>query len=212
MQVLGSASAAAAVHVLTDALQDDPGFAHVVTRANARREAVATLYRMLVDDALRVATVLGTHDAGLAGVLVLYPPGTYPMSRSRKLRGLGTLWPLLVRNPADAQRLERFGTSIDDAFPATPTWYVAALGVRRDAQRAGHGRRLVTHALQLADRSGAPCYLETAAAANVAYYESLGFGLLSPRAPLRRGGPPEARMLRPPGPPRAGAAGSSPQA
>ena len=99
-----------------------------------------------------------------------------------------TLAATLVKEARDQEAFERiFNLYFLD---------LEALGVRPDAQHRGHGRRLMARVLRDADHASADCYLETSQAVNVPYYESMGFESLGAFAPLRRGGPPEARMRR----------------
>ena len=68
-------------------------------------------------------------------------------------------------------------------------WYVEALGVRPDLQRAGRGKRLMATAFELIDDAARPSYLETTKPDNVAYYAALGYesGALARAARDRRG-------------------------
>jgi len=195
--ILESSYADAAAHVLTDALRDDPGFTHVMPDARVRQEALQAFYGYVVRDALRFGTVLAVRDAaGIAGVAISYPPGAHPLPMSRKLPALPSMVGMLARSPRQMLAFARLGSAIDAAFPRDPLTYVEALGVRPDAQHRGHGRRLMARVLRDADRARADCYLETSRAVNVPYYESMGFESLGDFMPLRRGGPPEARMRR----------------
>lgn len=187
----------AAAHVLTAALHDDPAFTHVLPNPHLRQAALRAFYGFVLRDAIRFGTVLAVRDdAGIAGVAISYPPGAHPRSTRRKLGAVPLMAPLTVRSPHRMISLARLGAAIDAAFPPDPSSYVEALGVRPDAQRRGHGRRLMERVLGEADRVHADCYLETASAVNIPYYESMGFEVLGEFAPLRRNGPPEARMLR----------------
>jgi hypothetical protein len=53
--------------------------------------------------------------------------------------------------------------------------------------------------LDRADRDGLPCYLDTSKAANVGFYEHLGFATVD-QVPLGKGGPPGWGMRREPNP------------
>lgn len=195
--ILQPAYADAAAHVLTAALRDDPAFTHVLPDARVRHEALQVFYGFIVRDAIRFGRVLAVRDAvGIAGVAISYPPGAHPLTLRRKLGAVPPMAWLLVRSPRQILSFAQLGSAIDAAFPPEPSTYLEAIGVRPDAQRRGHGRRLMARVLDDADRAHADCYLETSYAMNVSYYESMGFESLGEFAPLRRGGPPEARMLR----------------
>lgn len=195
--ILESAYADAAAHVLSAALRDDPGFTHVLPDARVRHEALQAFYGYVVRDAIRFGTVLAVRDAaGIAGVAISYPPGAHPIPVSRKLGALPSMARVLARSPRQVLAFAQLGSAIDAAFPRDPLTYLEALGVRPDAQHRGYGRRLMARVLRDADHASADCYLETSRAVNVPYYESMGFESLGAFAPLRRGGPPEARMRR----------------
>jgi len=192
-------SADAAAHVLTAALMEDPGYVHVLPDARVRHDALRAFYGFAIRDALRFGRVLAVRDAaGIAGVAVWYPPGRYPMSVRRKLGAVPAMTRLALRNPLRLHALERLGAAIDAAFPAEDASYLEAIGVRPDAQSHGHGSHLMSRVIDESERTRVGCYLETARAENVPYYEALGFARLGEFAPLRRGGPPEARMIRQP--------------
>ncbi len=185
--------------LLGAALADDPGFAHVLPHAAARSATLRAVYTFTARDALRAGRVLAAHDrAGLAGVALWRPPGSAALSARRWLRAAPdaakVLWHAGRRTPA----LLRLASQIGEAVPVD-AWYLQALGVRADAQRRGHGRRLVQPMLDEADAQGIPCCLETFHLSNVPYYESLGFVAPAGPMPLFPGGPPVVRMSRPPG-------------
>ncbi|WP_258725398.1 GNAT family N-acetyltransferase [Cellulomonas sp. NS3] len=197
------ASVRAAAHLLSSALRGDPAFSHVLPEPRVRRRALDAIHRIGLTDGLRHGHVLGVHDdAGVAGVAVWYPPGAYPMTALRKLRTLAPLVPVALRHPLRTAALARFGSAVEagllDAVPPEGAWYLEVLGVRPDAQRRGHGRRLVEPVLSRADRTGTACYLETSREENVRYYEGFGFRVVGEVTALRPHGPVEAQMLRQP--------------
>ena len=59
--------------------------------------------------------------------------------------------------------------------PRAPMWFLAILGVDPDRQRQGLGRAVLTESLAAVDREHSAAFLETQDAANVTFYESLGF-------------------------------------
>jgi ribosomal protein S18 acetylase RimI-like enzyme len=54
-------------------------------------------------------------------------------------------------------------------------WYLAAIGVDPEVAGRGLGSALLRPVLAAADAQGVPCYLETVAAQNKAFYERHGF-------------------------------------
>jgi ribosomal protein S18 acetylase RimI-like enzyme len=79
---------------------------------------------------------------------------------------------------------------------AEPHWYLMTLGTDPAAQGRGLGGALVRAGLERSDRAGLPAYLESGSAANIPFYEGLGFELLGEvRVP---GGPAFFPMRREP--------------
>ncbi len=62
--------------------------------------------------------------------------------------------------------------------PAEPHWYLMTLGTDPAAQGRGLGPALVRAGLERCDADGLPAYLESGSAANISFYEGLGFRLL----------------------------------
>jgi len=58
---------------------------------------------------------------------------------------------------------------------AGPHWYLALLGVSPECQRQGIGGKLLAPVLQLADREGLLCYLETFVSDKILFYQHRGF-------------------------------------
>jgi GNAT superfamily N-acetyltransferase len=85
------------------------------------------------------------------------------------------------------------------AMGAQPHWQLLIVGVDPDLQGQGRGAALVRNGLDQADRDGLPCYLDTSKAANVPFYEHLGFAAVD-QVPLGKGGPPGWGMRREPRP------------
>ena len=199
VSALRGAELAPAARLLAAALQEDPGWVHVVPDPGRRRIALTTVTRVALRDALPFGGVLAAREnERLAGVAVWLPPGRYPMGARRKLRTAPAMAALALRTPRDIAALARFGASVDAAFPAEPVWYLQVLGVHPGMQRRGIGHRLLRPVLAEADRTATTCYLETAEPRNVAYYERSGFRAAAPPAPLHPGGPAMTRMTRPP--------------
>lgn len=202
VSALRAAELASAARLLAAALQDDPGWAHVVPDPDRRRDALTTVTGVALRDALPFGAVLAAREGDrLTGVAVWLPPGRYPMSSGRKLRTVPAMTALALRAPGDVRALARFGAGVDAAFPTRPVWYLQVLGVDPAAQRRGTGGRLLHPVLAEADRTGMSAYLETADPQNVGYYERAGFRVTAPAAPLHPGGPPMTCMTRPPDPP-----------
>lgn len=82
---------------------------------------------------------------------------------------LGALGPRGVLRAARAQRV------LERHRPVEAHWYLFALGVRPEAQRAGLGTALLQHRLDELDAAGEAAYLESASARDRALLDRLGF-------------------------------------
>jgi GNAT superfamily N-acetyltransferase len=188
----------AAAAVLAESFLADPVHSHVFPDAGARRMALRRLFEgLVIPDALRHG-VVHAASAGeeLLGVAVWLPPGAYPLATGRKLRGVPALLSALAAAPRALPAFARLGSGIEQAFPATPHWYLEVLGVAPARHGQGVGTGLLAPLLERADRERLPCYLETGTRPNVAFYERLGFRVERELA-LLPGGPPQGTMARP---------------
>ncbi|WP_369134839.1 GNAT family N-acetyltransferase [Modestobacter sp. I12A-02662] len=179
------------------ALRDDPAWTHVLPDAGERRTALRALVGFSLADAgcsARVA-VAGTVVLGAA---VWQPPGRYPVSTVRRLRGLPHLLPMTVGLGRRTRDVQRLGSAIDAAFPSRPVRYLQVLGVAPAAQGRGIGSLLLDEQLSRSDAAGEPVYLETGKPTNVGWYAARGFEPVAPGGALHPGGPPMWRMLREP--------------
>jgi len=69
-------------------------------------------------------------------------------------------------------------------------WYLVYLGTKVEARGRGYGRKLIEHITKVADKEGAPTYLESSNPANNAFYGRCGFEFKT-RIELARGEPLE---------------------
>jgi ribosomal protein S18 acetylase RimI-like enzyme len=182
--------------VLVDALAPDPAWSAVLPDEDDRRTALRSLTGFALADA-GPATRVAVSDGRLLGVAVWQPPGRYPATWWRQLRGMHHLLPMLVGLGRRSRDIQRLGNAIDAVFPADPVRYLQALGVAPAAQGGGVGSRLMDDQLARSDAAGEAVYLETGKPANVDWYRARGFELVADGAPLYDGGPPMWRMRRP---------------
>lgn len=82
-----------------------------------------------------------------------------------------------------------------------PHWYLGVLATDPARQGRGLAAAVVSPVLDACDRTGVPAYLETASAANVAYYRRFGFGIVRD-VDLPDGGPQCWLLRRQPQVPR----------
>ncbi|MGI8537217.1 MAG: GNAT family N-acetyltransferase [Mycobacteriales bacterium] len=90
--------------------------------------------------------------------------------------------PALTRAALAAPRLfgafARLGSAAERTHPEEPHWYLESLGVHPRRQGQGWGGQLVLPALERADATGLPCYVETSDARNEQFYRRLGFSVV----------------------------------
>ncbi len=192
--------AGSAAGLLASSLEDDPAWTALYPEVIQRRAALRTTCGVAARDAASLGTAtMATDDGGggrLLGAAIWLAPGAFPMSATRKLRAARAMLAVLGSAPRRFARYVEFGTNVEKAFPKDPVWYLEILGVARDVQRRGIGRRLLEQGLERADADSRPAYLETSAPDNVGYYERFGFRV-EREVTLLPGGPPHWAMRRP---------------
>jgi ribosomal protein S18 acetylase RimI-like enzyme len=180
-----------------------PSFRHLFPDAGVRRSVLrAFMTAAARDAAVNAETLAVFDDDGMLGVALWMPPGTFPLSVSRKVR----MTPALLRAALAAGRafpaFARVGVALEQAHPHERSWYLQALGVHPRAQRRGVGTRLVMPVLARADEAGVACHLHTSDPANIAYYQRFGFEVSQPAIQALAGGPHYIGMTRPAEPTR----------
>jgi GNAT superfamily N-acetyltransferase len=75
-------------------------------------------------------------------------------------------------------RIATVTSLFEEHQPSEPHWYLGVLGVHPDWQGRGLARAVMASVRQRADANSVPMYLETATAADVAYYARLGFDIV----------------------------------
>jgi ribosomal protein S18 acetylase RimI-like enzyme len=199
--VVRSGQERAAATVLAAGHRDYPALRHVFPDPQRRARALPPFFEATVRDAIPFGHALAVAEAGeLAAVAVWLPPGTFPWTGRRKLRATGAFLRVLRADPRAFRAFMRYGSNAEAAHPTEPHWYLVVLSVHPEAQRRGHGSRLIRPILERADQDGLPCYLETSDPANVAFYTRFGFEVVDPQLALVPGGPTHVAMRRHPRP------------
>jgi ribosomal protein S18 acetylase RimI-like enzyme len=195
---LERAEVADAARALARAFEGDPALVSLFADPARRARALRAFLAVPLADALRhgYAEVL-LVDGTMAGAAVWFPPGAYPFGARRQLRALPRMLAVAVAAPREFQRLGRFGSNVDAAFPEDRPWYLCVVGVVPEAQGRGLGTRLLRPGLERCDAAGGDCYLETDTPEATRLYERLGFETIEARARLLPGGPTHVRMRRP---------------
>jgi ribosomal protein S18 acetylase RimI-like enzyme len=158
------------------------------------------MFTGIARDALRFRSVYAaeTADGQVHGVAIWLPPGRFPWSAWRQLRGAGWMLGVLVAAPRSFPTFMRTGMNAARLHPSDRHWYLETMGVAPSAQRLGLGSRLLGPVLELADRDRVDCYLGTSDRANVPFYERHGFEVVDDVLPLVPAGPTHVTMRRRP--------------
>ena len=134
------------------------------------------------------------YDGELAGISLVYPPGTYPFSTLAWLRsGMGGL----VVGPRYTWRYATLDSHVRKKHFKEKHWYLYVLAVARHLQGKGLGSRLVRRLSEQADHEALPCYLETDKPENINIYKSLGYEVIGEDTFPKLGGLTIWYMLRP---------------
>lgn len=128
-------------------------------------------------DALRFEMLLGAEvDGAIVAAAAWIPPEAYPVSRWRQLLQLRELLPTLPwtwRSLPEARRAQAANRRRHRVHPEH--FYLRAIGVDPAVQSNGLGSSLIRPVLDLADDRAVGCFLQTATAANVSWYERFDF-------------------------------------
>jgi GNAT superfamily N-acetyltransferase len=176
---LGDDRVDAAARVLARAFHDDPLQTYVFPDDAERAERSPAHFAALLRYGLRFGQVLTTEGEPL-GAAVWLPPDGWDVTPERAAAGGLDRLPELLGEQA-ASRFERaLGAIAPFHHQDVPAehWYTMVVGVAPEGQARGLGRALLAPVMRQADAAGLPCYLETSQAANVPFYERLGFRVL----------------------------------
>lgn len=193
---------AEAAAVLGRAFVDDPLICAIIGNlpgAGARAARMAHLFNVILTEQAHAGQpVMGVIHQGRVGAAAIIEQVARPSSSAATvIRGLALI-PELVRAAGFGGVLRAISTlaTLLEHRPAEPHIYLNVLGVDPALQRRHFGVALLDYLrAQAAIRSDlAGVYLETATAANVAYYSHLGYRVIGELRPL---GVRVWRMLQP---------------
>lgn len=168
------------VDVLCESFHDYPVMRFVLGDANAR---YGVQLRTLIDFFVAARRLRGEPMLGVAGESGIVataivsrvgagePPAELATVREATWAELGD----------DARlRYEAFGAACAPFVPDEPHLHVNMIGVRRNAQGRGHGRRLLEHVHQMSRESPASSgvSLSTEDEANVPFYQHFGYKIV----------------------------------
>lgn len=174
---LGGSAMHSAVDPLVQAFWDYPETLHLLPDESHRRRVLPRYLLADARDAARFDLLLGAEvDGEVVGAAAWIPPEAYPVSLARQVRQGVDLLPALPwawRNAREARRAQVENRARHRVHP--PHFYLRAVGVDPTLQSRGIGGALLRPVLDAADERGVGCFLQTATAANAAWYERFGF-------------------------------------
>jgi hypothetical protein len=162
-----------AATVLSQSFHDHPLFVHAYPDPARRRRTTPVLFQAVLKDALRHGIVELAYDEGIAGVLIAYPPGAYPMSLARKARRAGDYVRVAASSPAGLARLMRIEQTLLPLHPAEPHYYAYFLGAAPGQLKCA-GLILAKRLVDLAEHEGVPIYLEAQERSRAEMYAQIG--------------------------------------
>ena len=134
------------------------------------------------------------YNGELAGVSLVYPPGSYPFSIWAWLcSGMGGL----VVGPRYTWRYATIDSHLRKKHIKEKHWYLYVLAVANHQQGKGLGSVLVRRLSEQAGHEDLPCYLETDKPENINIYKSLGYEVIGEDTFSKLGGLTIWYMLRP---------------
>lgn len=167
-----------AARLLARAFTADPILTFFLSDPVRRKVAFRAFFRALIYEAWECAHVYGAMlDDRLAGVSVWVAPDAAPPSGPFRRRADRNHLLVNACFPRRAAALYRGFEATRRLHPRDPHWYLLFIGVAPSVQRGGLGRKLMAPVLEIADREGTQCYLETPFPATHEFYRRQGFDL-----------------------------------
>ena len=184
--------------MLVDAFAGDPILTHLL-HGPEDEQGHPAFFRSMINEHLGGGHVYGAWEgAELVGVAIWLPPDGIAVPSAARRTAAADQRLLRRLYPQGMLDIEALFEVLGPLHPPEPHWYLAFVGVEPDRQGRGTGRRLLAPVLDLADQSATPCYLETPAAATLAFYRRSGFEVVSEQRPFPRLELPLWTMIRAP--------------
>jgi GNAT superfamily N-acetyltransferase len=177
--------------VAARAFHHDPFFEWLEPNPVRRARGLALFFRATVHALGSTGRITGARqaDGRLMGVAAWVPPGGYPPRGLAQFGEFAGALRAMILRPAALPDAVRYLMAIEQAHPKDPMWYLLLLVVDPLVQRAGLGTRLQAPVLEIADRDGIDCYLETQKPENLAYYRRFGYEVVEELRPVASGPP-----------------------
>jgi hypothetical protein len=184
-----------ATDLLTAAFDGSPLLCGAFPHAETRRKVMQFLFTAVLEDALQFGRIEVARNGHMAGVLVWYPPGLYPLSIPRTLRLMPHYLRMVAAAPFGIAKLFWAQLKLDAVRPRMPHCHGYFLAGRPGEQV---GSVLSKRLLAAADELGVSTYLETQECRTVNLYARLGFKMVRDGMKSWPGGPLTWTMWREP--------------
>jgi ribosomal protein S18 acetylase RimI-like enzyme len=159
----------------------DPVYSALFPDSDERERALRRLFGAVTGYSLTYGLVHTTP--AVEGAACWLAPGQTEVTPWRMLRtGFGLARAVARFNPRARREFQAALAYMDKIHKRDvpgPHWYLWALGVEPNKQGHGIGSRLIQPVMDRAAYEGLPCYLETEAERNVAFYVKHGFRVVS---------------------------------
>jgi GNAT superfamily N-acetyltransferase len=189
---------AEAISTLVRAFMPDPIFSFYFPEAEDREKVFAAFFDDLVRSHIRFGHVYSANmDGRIVGVAVWRPPDAGEPTDEDRERSAVAAKRVSEIDSLAADVLFAGFTLLEQQHPREPHWYLFFTGVEPGLQSRGIGSDLLAPVLEIADRSGEMCYLETPFPRTHAFYRALNFDVTRVGRPFA-GAPQIWTMLRPP--------------
>jgi GNAT superfamily N-acetyltransferase len=176
---LGAEEADAAGRLIAAAFDPAPMMAFLFPDAQRRARLLPCYFAVMTRLAVRTGHAFGLGYPLQASALWLPPGGEEPPEEIREEAGVPAFVALL--DEGETERAVALGAQLEAMAArsiAGPHWYLAYAAVAPARQGRGLGTTLLRHNLGQLAATGLPCYLESADATNLPFYDRLGFQIV----------------------------------
>jgi len=173
---------AEASQIYAKAFMHDPWFDYFLGKNHNDHNAVLWFCTKIIGYATQYGRVWGKVDKvngakKVLGVAVWQPPNDQGISIFKMLQQGFAAAPFKMGFTASFKVLNSLTVSekVHKEVITDPHWYLFCIGVEPEYQNNGIGTKIMYPVIQLADKTGIPCYLDTASKRSVTFFSRLGF-------------------------------------
>jgi len=119
-------------------------------------------------------------STNVEGIAIWFPPDTYPVSILRTIKSI-PLRKLFGLGKEGGGKMKQVGGYLDKVHKRLAPydhWFLNTIGIDPRYQGEGYATKLMKPVLNILDKKGLPCYLDTLDEKNVGIYEHFGFKVI----------------------------------